>query len=188
MNRLIIININKNIMNNIIKKLPERRQGSAVSALCVISAVMLLWAGMLPSCNNKPPPEIKWDHLRGTQFKLNYLCCDISGGSSKPVILAPQDCDTCFTLIFDAEKKWEISGVSILNTLNIQFSRNTSTAIMNIFVSDMDEPFDGNLYCSLIRSVTGISSDGQNVLVLHINNKEKTGENSYTLNYKRITP
>ena len=156
-------------------------QNLTVIALCVILAVVM------SSCNDKFPLKINWDGLKGTQWKLEYIV-DMSGGSYEKLILAPQDCDTCYTLTFDAEKKWYISGVSILNTLSIEFSiLLSSSADMDISVTDMDEPFDGNLYCSLIRSVTGINTDVKNSLILFIKNKD-TGSNSYILIYKRLNP
>ena len=69
--------------------------------------LLIALTGSFSSCNNCSWPlkckEISWDGLRGTQWKLEYIV-DMTGGSYERVILAPQDCDTCFTLTFDAEK------------------------------------------------------------------------------------
>jgi len=161
------------------------RRRFAVATLCIFTAVMLILAG---SCNcggwfsNCLKDDGDW--LSGTQWKLEYIV-DFTGGSYERVKLAPQDCDTCFTLTFDAEKKWYISGVSILNTFSIQFSSYISTEVMDILVTDMDEPFDGNLYCSLIRLVTGINASYLD-LSLFIKDEDIIGSNSYYLTYKRI--
>ena len=124
----------------------------------------------------------------GTQWKLRYIH-DMTGELPEQILLESLDCDTCYTLTFDADKKWHISGVSILNTLSIEFSSFYKPPEMNITVTDMDEPFDGNLYCSLLRSVFEINSNVESALILFVKDKD-TGSwpHTHTLTYERINP
>ena len=148
-------------------------------------AIVLLLAGGLASCSNEL--DICWDGLKGTQWKLAFIN-DISGEHFKKLILEPHDCDTCFTLTFDAEKRWYISGVSILNTFSIHM-RSGEQIDMEVFMTDnMDEPYDGNLFSSLIRfvnAVNGINTDVENILAL-VSNTDPDKSVTHSLFFKRI--
>ena len=144
-----------------------------------ITAILLLviFAGCVYSCDNKrPPPSIRLDDLRGTQWKLDYILRQYS--SDDPIIiLEPQDCDTCYTLTFDTKKTGYITGVSIINTVDIQL-----LPIPNVSVTELDEPFDGNRYSDLMRSVKNYNPFGFSLIV------GDSSRNNYHLFFKRITP
>jgi len=155
--------------------------------ITAIALWVILVVGMT-SCNKRL--DVCWSVLRGTQWKLEYIG-DTSKGPIEMIILDPQDCDTCFTLSFDSEKEWHISGVSILNTFSIQWSREQPD--MQILMTDMDEPFDGNLFSSLIKSVTGINTDAGinfagSILVLFVYKDPGSEYATHTLIFRRITP
>jgi len=154
--------------------------------IAIVLCVML--AGGLVSCDDKfwgRPYKEKMSELRGTKWKLDYIISEEKPG--KQIILEPQDCDTCFTLTFDAKEKWLISGISILNTVRMQF-QNFGRPEMDILVSDMDEPYDGNLYSSLISAVSGITSDGKRDLTLFVYNNPDNFFATHYLHFLRINP
>jgi hypothetical protein len=119
--------------------------------------ILLIGIVVFSSCTKKIY-KVTWEELKGTQWKL-YAIDDNTTGTR--MILEPQDCYTCFTLTFDLDYKGHVSltGISILNTINIQFyfPDPSSEAIVNVQITDLDEPFDGNLYCDIIRFVTNIA-------------------------------
>ena len=168
-------------MDRILKNNLLRRKIVAV-ALCV------MLTGGMTSCL-KPPDKIDLGELRGTQWKLSYIV-DTYDGQYKRIILEPQDCDWCYTLTFDSEKKWYASGISTLNTVSIEFLH-LERPEMKILVTDLDETNDGNYYTSLIRSVSGITwiaSDSESSLILFVYNDPDRIFSTHTLHFERITP
>ena len=170
------------MMNKILKNPFTRRKVTEI-ALCVMLAVGLVSCGECEGLFSKCL-KMDYDLLRGTRWKLEYVIFRDIDSFGRRTILEPKDCDTCYTLTFDAKEKYKITGVSILNTVSIQF-QHFERPEMNILVTDLDEPQDGNLYTSLIRSVSNISGDARNTestLTLFL-------VPSYNyLHYKRINP
>ena len=166
-----------------------------------ITAILLfvIFAGCVYSCS-KPPPKVSCDELEkwweseqyvGTKWKLAYISSRnyVSGDSFENIVLEPQDCDTCYTLTFDAERTGYITGVSILNTLNIQVllgSEIPEKGFPNfkVFITELDEPFDGNMYCYLIKSARSIHWAPGYELYFTVGQPHTT----HMLFFKRINP
>lgn len=172
----------------IFKKSFAKRKITAI-ALC-----FMLAAGIV-SCDNKPCRDkqlcIKLKDLRGTHWRLAFIAPN--GRPENPIIteltiLEPQDCDTCFTLTFDAKRTGYITGISILNTVNIQIFIGSDYPKegfpeVKVSVTELDEPFDGNLYSDFMRSVTRIAFTHRR-LDLSVGNSTHI---FYHLEFERIT-
>ena len=171
-------------MNDRILKNPFVKRKVAAIALCVVTA------GGLASCGDcegflRKCSKIDQDLLRGTRWKLEYVYFGDIDSVGRRTILEPKDCDTCYTLTFDAKEKYKITGVSILNTVSIQF-QHFGRPKMDILITDLDEPHDGNLYTSLIRSVGGIGGEVGSGLTVFVYN-DPPGINIWT-HYLRFRP
>ena len=152
--------------------------------------IALLIAAAMSSCWIIPSPYKEcWDEFRGTQWRLAYIAPNAIHLLEHPLIvertiLEPHDCDTCFTLTFDAKKTGYITGVSILNTVDVQILRGPELPDIKVSVTELDEPFDGNLYSNLMRSVTGIAQGAGDV---HLFSGSSTHPAHYILTFKQIT-
>jgi hypothetical protein len=154
-------------------------QKMTVVTLCVC---ILFFAAV--GCDKKDKKkDIEWDGFMGTQWRLMHIEIIPTG---ERIILEPQDCDTCYTIAIDAEKRLYISGVSITNTFSIYSSYPNS----KVLIEDFDEPFDGNLFSSHIRSVTGHSfgswPDMEGIFLLITG--DNTNETRSLLRFKQINP
>ena len=145
----------------------------------------------LSSCSKKKIYEVTWEELKGTQWKLDHVVRNHphEDHDDRRIIIEPQDCDTCFTLTFDAERIGYLTGVSILNTVDVKiltgsdFQQNRPNAIVS--VTDLEEPFDGNKYCDFLRSVRTIYCDHAELgLVWYLEGEDNVAP--WLLIYKRI--
>ena len=141
-------------MISTIKEIVDKNPFAQIRMVTVFALCVVLACG-LASCGEKfdrllgRPHKISLDKHRGTQWKLVYV-------NPNNVIFEPQDCDTCYTLTFDDKKTGYITVVSILNTIIIQTSHSGILQTID-FVTDFDEPYDGNLFYNLMKSVRTIT-------------------------------
>jgi len=160
----------------------------------VAIALCVTLTGGLASCDEKfdrllgRPQKISLDKHRGTQWKLAYVDPNGVYDLEHPLItertiLEPHDCDTCYTLTFDDKKTGYITVVSILNTIIIQ--TNPSGILQTIdFVTDFDEPYDGNLFYNLMKSVRTIDA-GAGAVSVSVRDATQT---SHFLVFEQINP
>ena len=171
--------------------------------LTTVTAILLILAGGLASCKDN---ELIIDNigmepnrhpalpLAGTMWKLESVNF---GDERGIVILEPRDCDTCYTIVFDTDST--ASGLSIINRVNIfrphfkggcitsiqRPTRNIHNGSTLITVTNYEEPFDGNLYSTMLREVHSIDHEGPRLFIL---SKACTTPNSRSrlLTYKPI--
>jgi len=111
------------------------------------------------------PYIVTFEELKGTQWKLYSIDHNTRGR----IELEPKDCETCYTFTFDKdETEWQFSGVSIHNSFNIKMKFNGFNHYLEVLVTGEDEPFDGNLFCNVIKLVEITACDGR-YFYLHFN-------------------
>ena len=132
-------------------------------------AIVLLLAGGMVSCSKNPSVHtVPWEELKGTQWRLYEILRNYGHPDDSTIKLEPRDCDTCYTLTFDAEKTGYITGVSILNTVEIQVLlgseyQGIGFPMVKISITELDEPFDGNMYSDFMKSLRRVCSTRTNL-------------------------
>ena len=145
-----------------------------------ILVVLMIFAAGLTSCS-EPISKIDWNKYRGTQWKLSYVHLNMKRDSinseamrlidpynrvmDNRTMLEPKDCATCYTLTFDAKRTGYLTFVSIQNIINVQLPPHSTIPITLDIGTDLDEPYDGNLFSNLLKSTQHIV-DGAGVHVL----------------------
>ena len=126
---------------------------------------------------------VSWDELKGTKWKLYSIDHNDRGRK----FLEPTDCDTCYTFTIDKETGW-LSGISIQNKVNIKITFLDHTRFFNIEIvgSELNEPYDGNLYCNTLKIVNLIDFDTR-YFGLHFNDCGSVNCNG-TMIFNRIDP
>ena len=173
-----------------------------------IIAIVLMLAGAIYSCDCWPPkqcpPEVpceeiaeilRRDHLVGTKWRLDYIHKDY--GREKNLILEPHDCDTCYTFMYDMIDEagiGHISGVSIRNTVKIQLNP-CIYPLLKVSITELDEPFDGNLYSKILGSVRIINTAREGDPLVLSGGGSRTliedkpySTDEYSLFFERINP
>jgi hypothetical protein len=114
---------------------------------------------LIPPVNFETGPYIvNWEELKGTQWKLYSIDHNKRGR----IELEPKDCEDCYTFTFDKDEiGWFFSGVSILNTVNIRIGYVENREVVEVLITEKDEPFDGNLFCSTLKLVEITACDGR---------------------------
>ena len=132
--------------------------------LTTLSAILLSLIGGVVSCT-KPFPEPF--PPAGTKWKLEGINYQDGQGV---IMLEPKDCDTCYTFVFDTDST--AFGISIINQIKLfRPYRSGSPAITTM--SEFEEPFDGDLYCALLKHIHSIVIDRES-LVIQLKVNEKT--------------
>jgi len=122
--------------------------------------------------------------LKGTKWKLKSV-----NYRGKFEVFEPNDCDTCYTLTFDTETTGH--GISILNTINITRNSDKLYLVDKITVTELDEPYDGNLFSDLMRSVNMIALEsvgGRFGTTLGLDIREYNPGRNATLIFKLLDP
>ena len=123
------------------------------------SVILLILASIFYACGGGGKYLFYWGDLKGTHWKL----VQITHNGEHIMNFEPQDCDTCFTLFFETTSVgyvYRMSGKSILNTVDVIIDTNIWEEYLNktiVSVTDYDEPYDGNLFSSLMRQTTMVS-------------------------------
>ena len=146
-----------------INKIVDKSHFVWVQTIAMIALCVTLAGGLL-SCDRTKPFVVDYGDFKGTQWKLVHIIPQNIHELEYPLILEntilePHDCDTCFTITFDAERKGYATGISILNTMEFRILMDSEYPEggfpwCKVTVTELDEPFDGNLYSELMSSVT----------------------------------
>jgi len=148
--------------------------------LIALSAILLMLVGSFSACGDKEPSTTNGFPeplpLGGTKWKLDYVNFQ---DSRDFVTFEPTDCDTCYTLVFDTDST--ASGLSIINQLNVFRPYLNANRLANpsdatnlhggntiITMTELEEPFDGNLYCTLLKNVHSVDHEGPRLIMLVI--------------------
>jgi len=147
-----------------------------LKTLTLLAVLLSLVVGT--SCYRDPLLRVHYDgnwKLEGIDF----------GDEQGFVELEPKDCDTCYILTIYDKNGNVAHGISISNTVEIIETWNNGFE-RKVTITEGDEPFDGNLYCEALKSMTGkLTESNKNKLKI---NFYWEGKSNSVLIYKRITP
>jgi len=156
----------------------------------VFASMIICWT--LMSCEKNveeiPYYGVSWDELKGSKWKLYSIDHNQRGR----IELEPKDCDTCYTFTVDKETGL-LLGVSVSNKVSITLPFTyTEPVTKQVFIfeilgDELDEPYDGNLYCNTLKLVSLIDFDTQ-YFGLHFNDCGGHGNCNGTMIFRRIDP